>query len=115
MEETPNLMQHDTFLILVYCSQMLNIFDLEYTMLRNLSKSWQSQALEDKALSGRPFWSDLTYKKEKIEQRALLEHMNNDALIENKTSLKVIKYLDERKKAWIDLEEDCSQVANKLR
>jgi hypothetical protein len=42
MEETPNLMQHDTFLILCYCTQVLNIFDLEYTMLRNLSKSWQT-------------------------------------------------------------------------
>jgi hypothetical protein len=33
--------------------------------------------------------------------------MNNDALVENKTSLKVIQHLDNRKKAWIDLEEDC--------
>jgi hypothetical protein len=29
--------------------------------------------------------------------------------------MKVIKYLDERKMAWIDLEEDLNQVALRMR
>lgn len=62
LEEAPNLMQHDALNILIYTTQLLNIFDLEYTMLRNLAKSWQSQSLEDKALSGRPFWSEIANK-----------------------------------------------------
>jgi len=41
--------------------------------------------------------------------------MDNDALIDNKTSLRVIQKLDERKKAWIDLEEDCESIAKKMR
>lgn len=108
-------MQHDTYNILIYTTQILNIFDLEYTMLRNLSKSWQSQALEDKTQSGRPFWSEIENKKKRIESRQLKEHMDNESLVENKTSIKVIEYLDERKKAWIDLEEDCEAIAKKLR
>jgi hypothetical protein len=47
----------------------LNIFDLEYTMLRNLCKSWQSLALESKALSGRPFWAEILKKKTKFDMR----------------------------------------------
>lgn len=43
------------------------------------------------------------------------EHMQNEALVANKASLKVIKYLDERKKQWIDLEEDMAAIAQKLK
>lgn len=41
--------------------------------------------------------------------------MKNDALIENKSSLKVIQMLDERKKSWIDLEEDLDSIAQKMK
>ena len=33
----------------------------------------------------------------------------------NKTSLKVIAHLNERKKAWIDLEEDMEAISKKMR
>lgn len=36
-------------------------------------------------------------------------------LIENKTAMKVIQYLDLRKKAWIDLEEDIEAISRKLK
>lgn len=41
--------------------------------------------------------------------------MKNDALVENKSSLKVIKMLDERKKSWVDLEEDLDSIAKKMK
>lgn len=115
MDDTPDLMKNETYNVLVYCTQILNIFDLEYTMLRNLSKSWQTQSLEDKTQSGRPFWSEIESKKKSIHERYMKEHVDNEELIDNKTSLKVIEYLDERKKAWIDLEEDCETIAKKMR
>lgn len=39
-ENCPDLISHDPYKLLIYTSQILSIFDLEYTMLRNFSSSW---------------------------------------------------------------------------
>ena len=44
-----------------------------------------------------------------------VESLKKNELVENKTSLKVIEFLDERKKAWIDLEEDIEAISKKMR
>lgn len=41
--------------------------------------------------------------------------MLNETNVTNKTSMKIIQHLDERKKQWIDLEEDISAIALKMK
>lgn len=77
-ENCPNLIQHDPYKLLIYASQMLSIFDLEYTMLRNFSNSWQTQQLEDRTQSGRPFWPEIEAKKKKLNARSMEEHCLDD-------------------------------------
>lgn len=107
--------------MLIYCSQLLNIFDLEYTMLRNLSPSRQTQLLEDAVLASKPFWPKIDQEVLKLHELHISEHkkisleeISKDS-IENNAAYKVIKSLDRQKKAWNNLESDIDSIAKKLR
>ena len=105
----------ETYSLLVYFTQMLGIFDLEFSMLRNFSKSNQVMELESKTQSGRPFWSQVKEVQKQLERRQHQEHSADDSIVQNKFSYKVIEKLNDRKKAWVDLIEDLQAVSNKMK
>lgn len=114
-DEPLHLADYETYNLLVYFTQILGIFDLEYSMLRNCSKASQVLELESKTQSGRPFWTSVEENLKSLENRQWKIHMAVDSLLENKTSYQVIQKLNERKKAWVDLAEDLHSVSNKMK
>lgn len=60
----------DSFLLLCYLNQILNIFNLEYAMGRNATKSKDIIELEGHIFTGREFWNkvnDLTNHHKDLE------------------------------------------------
>lgn len=89
-------------------------------MFRNQSSAWQTQELERCALSGIPFWARLCNQNQTLSERFIEEHskLKGDGLekcLENKSTFRVIEKLDRKKKEWIDLQENISFIANRLK
>jgi hypothetical protein len=71
--ETSAYSEKETYKLLVYLTQILGIFDLEYVMMRNVTKGVQLLELEAKTTKCRPFWSEVDQKLKKMEKKQLEE------------------------------------------
>lgn len=104
----------NSFLLLVYLNQVLSIFNLNYTMLKNGTQACDIVELEKNVFAGREFWGkvqDLQESQRAVEEKYFAEEKDSDAILKEamakgNCSKRAIERILQRKKRWIDLQED---------
>ena len=125
---------YDAYNLLSYFTSTLKIFNLEYLMGRNAIPSSQLLPMETKVLAGVPFWTQVEKNSHKLEiefalpQDAASDSGDNSSnnsyhpderearrLREMSVSERVIRRVIKKKKGWINLAYDMTQIADRIK